>query len=63
MTDSVDTPLSYRLLTGVPDRAFCERVSKALDNGYVLYGQPVLADEDGQLIAAQAVILPDGSPQ
>ena len=56
MTDSPDTPLIYRLLTGIPDRVFCERVSEALDDGYVLYGQPVLAEEDGTLIAAQAVV-------
>lgn len=59
MTDSPDTPLSYRLLTGPPDRAFCERVSEAIDNGYVLYGQPVLAEENGKLVAAQAVVLRD----
>ena len=35
---------------------FCERVSEALDDGYVLYGQPVLAEENGTLIAAQAVV-------
>lgn len=60
MTDSPATPLSYRLLTGIPDRAFCERVSAAIDSGYVLYGQPVLAQEDGKLVAAQAVVLRDG---
>lgn len=56
MTDSPETPLTYRLLTGAPDRAFCERVSEALDSGYVLYGQPVLSTDDGELIAAQAVV-------
>lgn len=63
MTDSAVSPLTYRLLTGFPDRAFCERVSDALDNGYVLYGQPVIAREDGELIAAQAVVLGEGMPR
>ncbi len=28
----------YRLLTGKDDRAFCERVSEALEQGWRLYG-------------------------
>ncbi|MGL5828134.1 MAG: DUF1737 domain-containing protein, partial [Angustibacter sp.] len=36
-------PLPYRLLTGTDDRAFCERVSAALAEGYVLYGDPTLS--------------------
>jgi len=32
--------LRYRLLTGVDDRRFCERISAALDDGYELYGSP-----------------------
>ena len=54
-------PLRYRLLTGAGDRAFCERISAALDDGYILYGDPVLTTVDGNLVAAQAVILPEGS--
>lgn len=57
---SVPSRLRYRLLTGSGDRAFCERISAALDDGYVLYGDPVLTSLDGQLVAAQAVILPEG---
>ena len=30
--------LAYRLFTGADDRAFCERVSAALAEGYVLHG-------------------------
>jgi hypothetical protein len=51
--------LRYRLLTGAGDRAFCERISAALDDGYVLYGDPLLTSLDGQLVSAQAVILPE----
>ena len=53
--------LRYRLLTGPDDRAFCERISAALDDGYQLHGSPsLLFDPDqGIRIAAQAVILAD----
>ncbi|MBA4100655.1 MAG: hypothetical protein C0488_00170, partial [Arthrobacter sp.] len=32
--------LSYRLISGPDDRAFCERISAALAEGYVLHGSP-----------------------
>lgn len=32
----------YRLLTGKDDRAFCERVSEALAQGWRLYGSPTM---------------------
>ncbi len=32
----------YRLLTGQDDRAFCERVSEALEQGWRLYGSPTI---------------------
>jgi len=35
--------LKYRLLTGPDDAGFCERVSKALEEGYELYGSPAIA--------------------
>ena len=48
----------YRLLTGKDDRAFCERVSEALEQGWRLYGSPTLAWDEGHLCmkAAQAVV-------
>ncbi len=57
--DEARQRLRYRLLTGAGDRAFCERISAALDDGYVLYGDPVLTSLDGELVSAQAVILPE----
>ena len=49
--------LRYRLLTGSGDRAFCERISQALDEGYSLYGDPTVAiGPDGRVVSAQAVI-------
>jgi hypothetical protein len=54
--------LAYRLLTGPDDHAFCERVSQALAEGYVLHGDPACTydPEQGRIIVAQAVVLPDG---
>jgi hypothetical protein len=50
--------LAYRLITGPDDRSFCERVSAALADGYVLHGGPALTASEGSVVAAQAVILP-----
>ena len=52
-----DRPI-YRLLTGKDDRAFCERVSEALEQGWRLYGSPTLAwdTENSCMKAAQAVV-------
>lgn len=52
-----DRPI-YRLLTGKDDRAFCERVSEALEQGWRLYGSPSIAwdAESNSMKAAQAVI-------
>lgn len=56
MTDSA-APLAYKLLTGGVDRAFCEKVSAALEDGYELYGSPAMtARPDGTVVCAQAVI-------
>jgi hypothetical protein len=55
-----DRPI-YRLLTGKDDRAFCERVSEALAQGWRLHGSPTIA-YDPQLHcmkAAQAVVWKD----
>lgn len=53
MTDS----LRYRVLTGSDDKAFCERVSKALDEGYELHGSPAITFDDKRCIVAKAVVL------
>ncbi len=49
----------YRLLTGVDDRNFCEKVSKALLEGYKLYGSPSCTFNGQNVIVAQAVIWKD----
>ena len=53
--------LRYRLLTGVDDRRFCERISAALDDGYVLHGSPAATFNGKDVIVAQALVLP-GQP-
>ena len=49
---------AYRFLTGPDDAAFCQRVSDALAEGYVLYGDPVMIVSDGARYCGQAVVLP-----
>ncbi|GAP56961.1 conserved hypothetical protein [Arthrobacter sp. Hiyo6] len=50
--------LAYRLITGPDDRTFCERISEALADGYVLHGSPAATFNGTSVIVAQAVILP-----
>jgi hypothetical protein len=49
-------PLRYRVLTGPDDRAFCQRVSAALDDGYELHGGPALTFDGERVIVAQALV-------
>jgi len=53
-----DEKLSYRLITGPDDRSFCERISTALADGYVLHGSPAATFDGTSVIVAQAVVLP-----
>ena len=50
--------LAYRLITGPDNRAFCERISDALAEGYVLHGSPAAAYNGINVIVAQALVLP-----
>jgi hypothetical protein len=50
--------LSYRLITGPDDRTFCERITTALAEGYVLHGSPAATFNGTAVIVAQALILP-----
>lgn len=49
--------LRYRVLTGPDDKSFCERVSKALGDGYELYGSPAITFNGDRCIVAQAIVL------
>ncbi|WP_280431921.1 DUF1737 domain-containing protein [Nocardia brasiliensis] len=51
-----DQPLRYRLITGVDDATFCERISALLDEGYQLHGSPAVTFNGTDVIAAQALI-------
>ena len=54
----MDQRLRYRLLTGPDDGVFCERVSRALAEGYVLHGGPAATFDGDRVVVAQAVVLP-----
>jgi len=47
----------YRFLSGVDNAEFCQRVSDALADGYVLYGNPVMVMDKDVRMVGQAVIL------
>ena len=55
---TAEQKLAYRLFTGADDRDFCERVSAALADGYVLHGNPAATFNGSSVIVAQAVVLP-----
>ncbi|OTG67713.1 DUF1737 domain-containing protein [Acinetobacter silvestris] len=46
----------YRYLTGQDDVQFCARVTKALNEGYELYGSPTMTFNGVDVIVGQAVI-------
>ena len=58
VTGAAGGKLAYRLFTGPDDREFCERVSAALAEGYVLHGNPSATFNGSSVIVAQAVVLP-----
>lgn len=49
--------LPYRMITGPDDRAFCERISKALQEGYQLHGSPTMTFNGERVIVGQALVL------
>ena len=50
---------SYRFLSGADNADLCQRVSDALADGYVLYGNPVMVMDKDVRVVGQAVILPE----
>ncbi|MDQ0031624.1 DUF1737 domain-containing protein [Arthrobacter bambusae] len=58
MPESTDEKLSYRLITGPDTKEFCERISTALAEGYVLHGSPAATFNGTDVIVAQAIVLP-----
>jgi hypothetical protein len=55
----MENQLRYRLITGKDDASFCQRISKLLDEGYILYGSPSCTFNGQDVIVAQAVIIND----
>ncbi len=58
MTKPPNNLPTYRLLTGLDDDAFCQRVSAALALGYELYGSPAATFDGKSVIVAHAVVWP-----
>ncbi|MBT2512258.1 DUF1737 domain-containing protein [Arthrobacter sp. ISL-30] len=58
MPEPTEEKLAYRLVTGPDTRDFCERISTALAEGYVLHGSPAATFNGTDVIVAQAVVLP-----
>ncbi|OTG84876.1 DUF1737 domain-containing protein [Acinetobacter sp. ANC 4648] len=46
----------YRYLTGKDDVQFCARVTKALNDGYELYGSPTMTFNGVDVIVGQAMM-------
>jgi len=51
----VDTTKLYKLLTGVDDSAFCQKVTDHIEAGYTLHGSPSITANGGKIWVAQAV--------
>jgi hypothetical protein len=47
----------YRMLTGIDDSEFCQKVSDALNDGYELYGSPTMTTKGANVYVGQAVVL------
>jgi len=62
MTSDMTKKKTYRFLTGPDDASFCQKVSDALDEGYLLYGEPIMHSHNGEITCGQAVILPAAVP-
>lgn len=47
----------YKMLTGIDDSEFCDKVGRHLENGYELYGSPTSTFNGKNVIVGQAVVL------
>jgi hypothetical protein len=47
---------TYKILTGIDNAAFCDRVCQALAEGYELYGSPAITFDGKNNIVAQALV-------
>ena len=52
----INTEKRYKMLTGIDDSAFCQKVSDHLDAGYELYGSPSITAKGSQIWVGQAVV-------
>lgn len=49
----------YRLISGIDDSTFCERISAFMEEGYQLHGSPSITFNGEKVIVAQALIWPE----
>jgi len=47
----------YKMLTGIDDSSFCDKVVLHLENGYELFGAPAITFNGKNVIVGQAVVL------
>ena len=52
----IDTTKRYKLLTGIDDSNFCQRVSDHLDAGYELAGSPTMVVKGSTVYVGQAIV-------
>jgi len=52
----ITTDKSYKILTGLDDPNFCQKVRDHLDAGYELYGSPTMTTKGSQVYLGQAVV-------
>ena len=52
----LNTHDTYKLITGKDDSEFCSRITKALSEGYGLYGSPTMTFNGLHVVVGQAVI-------
>ena len=57
---TMDKRFKYRLITGKDDANFCERISNLIKEGYEPHGSPSVTFNGKDVIAAQAMVLPEG---
>ncbi|MFM5903574.1 MAG: DUF1737 domain-containing protein [Microbacteriaceae bacterium] len=53
----ISTEKRFKMLTGIDDSSFCQKVSDHLDAGYELYGSPTMTSKGAQIFVGQAVVL------
>jgi hypothetical protein len=51
--------IRYKLITGSDPYELTERVNNEFDEGYQLYGSPIVSEVDGAAVYAQGLVIQD----